>query len=220
MLEFNHAAARRQMIEQQVRTWNVLDPAVATVMDRIPRENYTPDRYRSLAYADSTIPIGHGEIMLAPKLQGQLLQALAIRPGDQALEIGTGTGYLSACLATLGAGVRSVEIREDFISMARENLAANRLGSIEVIREDGHTLSAAGPRYDAILVTGSLPVADETFLHRLALSGRLVWIVGEAPVMRVERVIRVGTNEWRTETLLETVVPPLIGVEPPRRFEF
>lgn len=220
MLEFNYAAARRQMIEQQVRTWEVLDPAVVAVMGRIPRERYAPDRYRNLAYADSAIPLGHGEIMLAPKLQGRLLQALAVHPGDQALEIGTGTGYLAACLAALGAQVRSIEIREDFVAIAREHLAAARLASIELVQEDGHTLPTEGPRYDVILVTGSLPVADTTFPHRLALSGRLVWIVGEAPTMRVERVIRVDTNEWRTEALLETVVPPLIGVEPPRHFEF
>lgn len=220
MLETNFEAARTQMVDQQVRGWGVLDPDVVAAMERLPRERFAPGRYSNLAYADSEIPIGQGQIMLRPSVQGRLLQAAQVGRGERVLEIGTGTGYLTACLAALGGAVRSVDIRADFVQAARQTLAEAGFDAVELAAEDAHTLSDEGPEWDVIVVTGSLPVRDPAFPRRLATGGRLVWIVGEAPVMRAEQVVRVAAAEWRSEGLFETVAPPLEGVHPPRRFEF
>lgn len=220
MLEVNLEVARRQMVEQQVRGWSVLDPDVIRVMAKLPRERYTPERYRNLAYADSTIPIGRGEIMLQPSVHGRILQAVQVQEGERVLEVGTGTGYLAACLAALGGRVRSVDVHEDFVRAARETLAAENFGQVEVAQEDAHALAPEGPEWDVIVVTGSLPVPEPSFPRRLAQNGRLLWIIGEEPAMRVELVTRVDKEEWRYEGQFETVVPALAGAVPPRRFEF
>lgn len=219
MLDFNLEQARLQMVDQQVRGWGVLDPQVGAVMERLPRERFAPDRYRNLAYADSEIPIGHGQIMLRPSVQGRLLQEMRVRDGQQVLEVGTGTGYLTACLAALGAQVQSAEIHPDLAEAARKALAAEGFGSVEVVAEDLHTLEPEGARYDAILVTGSLPERDPSFPRRLAVGGRLLWIIGSEPVMRAELVTRVAEDEWGYEGLFETVIPALEGARPARRFQ-
>ncbi len=220
MLEINLEVARRQMVDQQVRGWSVLDPEVVRVMAELPRERYTPTRYRNLAYADSAIPIDHGEIMLQPSVHGRILQAVQLQAGERVLEVGTGTGYLTACLAALGGRVRSVDIHEDFVQAARETLTAEGFGSVELACEDAHTLVPDGPDWDVIVVTGSLPVREPGFTQRLALNGRLLWIIGEAPAMRVELVTRVGADDCRHEGQFETVVPALAGASVPRRFRF
>lgn len=220
MLEINYETARLKMVNNQIRGWGVLDPAVCVAMQQLPRERFTPERYRNLAYADSEIPIGHGQVMLRPSVQARMLQALQVRTGDSVLDVGTGTGYLAACLAALGGRVRSVDIYDDFVSSARAALEAQGCEDIDLAVEDAHTLAKDGPEYDVILVTGSLPLADPAFGRRLAPGGRLAWIVGEAPVMRAEVVSRVGVDEWRTEGLFETAAVPLVGVKRPSRFEF
>lgn len=220
MLEINYETARLKMVDNQIRSWDVLDPSVCAVMQQLPRERFTPERYRNLAYADSEIPIGNGQVMLRPSVQARMLQAAQVHAGELALEIGTGTGYLAACLAALGARVRSVDIYDELVGAARTSLAAQGYDDVELAVEDAHTLAEDGPEYDVILVTGSLPLVDPAFGRRLAPGGRLVWIVGEAPAMRAELVTRVGADEWRTEGLFETAVAPLAGVERPRRFEF
>ena len=220
MLEINFEEARKQMVGQQIRGWDVLDPDVVDVMSRLPREHFVPEQYRNLAYADSEIPIGHGQIMLRPSVQGRVLQAAQVQHGERVLEIGTGSGYLSACLAALGGEVRSLEYHEDLANGAKKSLNATGNEGVVVVREDAHTLDADGAEYDVIIVTGSLPEADASFMRRLALNGRLVWFLGQAPAMRAEIVTRVEDEEWRREGLFETVVPPLIGTEPVRRFEF
>lgn len=220
MLEMNFEEARKQMVGQQIRGWDVLDTDVVDVMSRLPRERFVPEQYRNLAYADSEIPIGHGQIMLRPSVQGRTLQAAQVQHGERVLEIGTGTGYLSACLAALGGEVRSLEYHEDLANAAKKSLNAAGTEGVVVVREDAHTLDADGAEYDVIIVTGSLPEADSSFMRRLALGGRLVWFLGQAPAMRAELVTRVEDEEWRREGLFETVVPPLIGTEPVRKFEF
>ncbi|MGH8272936.1 MAG: protein-L-isoaspartate O-methyltransferase family protein [Gammaproteobacteria bacterium] len=220
MLEVNMAAARRQMVDQQVRGWGVIDTEVVAVMSELARERYAPERYRNLAYADSPIPIGHGEVMLLPSVQGRIMQAVQVAAGERVLEIGTGTGYLTACLAALGGRVRSVDIHEEFVAAAGEQLAADGFGRVELACADAHTLEAEGPEWHVIVVTGSLPERDPSFPRRLAEGGRLLWIVGEAPAMRVEVVTRTGSEEWRTTGLFETVVPALVGTSALRRFEF
>ncbi|HEX5313663.1 MAG TPA: protein-L-isoaspartate O-methyltransferase [Gammaproteobacteria bacterium] len=220
VLDVNFKATRRQMVDQQIRAWGVLDPRVVAVMGSMARERFVPERYRYVAYADSDIPIGHGEVMLVPKVQGRLLQALELEEGQRVLEIGTGTGYLTACLLALGAAVSSVDIHEDFVRSAAQNLEAEGFRGADIQQEDAHTLAAAGPQYDAILVTGSLPVADPSFPRRLAVGGRLVWILGQEPAMRAEVLFRLGDDEWRSRGLFETVAPALKGTAAPRRFDF
>ncbi len=220
MLEMNFEEARKQMVGQQIRGWDVLDPDVVDVMSRLPREQFVPEQYRNLAYADSEIPIGHGQIMLRPSVQGRILQAAQVQRGERVLEIGTGTGYLAACLAALGGEVRSLEYHEDLVNIAQKSLSAAGTEDVVVVHEDAHTLDADGAAYDVIMVTGSLPAGDRSFMQRLAHGGRLVWFLGQAPVMRAELVTRVEDDEWRREGLFETVVPPLIGAAPIHSFEF
>lgn len=220
MLEINLEEARRQMVDQQVRGDRVLDPDVLGVMAELPRHEFAPERYRNLAYADSKIPIGHAEVMLAPGIHGRLLQAVAVEKGERVLEVGTGSGYLTACLAALGGRVRSVDVHEDFVEGARKRLRDNGFGGVELACEDAHELRARDASWDVIVVTGSLPERERSFPRRLARGGRLIWIIGAEPAMRVELVTRLGAEEWRREGQFETVVKALQGTVRRRSFEF
>ncbi len=214
MIDVN--SARRQMIEQQVRAWDVLDLAVLQAMERVPREEFAPPHYRDLAFADMNLPLGHGQHMLSPKLEGRILQALEIQPGDRVLEIGTGSGYFAACLGALAQSVHSVEIYADLADAARANLLRARALNVAVETADAFTRADAA-LYDVIALTGALPVYDPRFEHMLAEGGRLFAVVGEQPVMEARRVTRTGPDDWLREGLFETVIEPLIhAVEPPR----
>ena len=212
-------AARQQMVDQQIRTWEVLDPRVLDVFSMVPREAFVPQHYRELAFADSSLPIGRGQSMLAPKIQGRILQALSVAPTDNVLEVGTGTGYLAACLSLLGAATRSLDIHAEFTAAARTNLRAVPGARVELETRDAFAAAPLG-EYDAIAVTGSLPVYDARFERSLRLGGRLFAIVGEAPVMDAILVRRVDNSEWIRESLFETVVEPLINATAAQRFVF
>ena len=209
--------ARTQMVNQQVRTWDVLDPAILAVMAAIPREQFVPPRYRELAFADTCIPLPGGQAMLAPKLEGRLLQALAPAPAERILEVGTGSGFMTACLAALGNTVTSLEILPELANTARTRLAGYR--GAEVQNMDVFDFVPTG-RFDLIAVTGSLPVYDRRFGDWLAVGGRLFVVTGSAPQMEARLVRRLGENEWTTEVLLETVVPPLINAPGHQPFTF
>ncbi len=213
------AAARRQMVDQQIRTWEVLDERVLDALGAIPREAFVPAGFEGLAFADAPIPIGFGQTMLAPNMHGRILQSLAINPADSVLEIGTGTGYLGACLALLARKVKSIDIRPEFVALARHNLSEARGTGVEVELRDAF---AAGPlgEFDAIAVTGSMPVYDARFAEALAPGGRLFAIVGTAPVMEAILVRRVRGAEWTRERRVETVVAPVPGAAPPNGFVF
>ena len=172
-------AARRQMIEQQVRAWEVLDPGVLSVMERVPREEFAPAPYRELAFADLCVPLGHGQSMLAPSLEGRILQALAVQANDRVLEVGTGSGYFAACLGGLARSVRSLEIFADLAGAARDNLARTGANNVTVEVMDAMTFEADGG-YDVIALTGSLPVYDPRFERALAMGGRLFVVTGQA----------------------------------------
>jgi protein-L-isoaspartate(D-aspartate) O-methyltransferase len=215
----NIEAAREQMIEQQVRTWDVLDEGVLNVMRLIHREQFAPAPYREVAFADSPIPLPHGQSMLPAKVHGRILQALAVEPDNVALEIGAGTGYLSACLGRLAARVRCLEIFPDLAEQARNNLLAAAINNVAVEVTDAMQLDAPG-EYDVIAVTGSLPIYDERFQQALRIGGRLFVIVGQAPVMEAWKVTRVGEREWLREGLFETVVEPLVNAPRPSAFVF
>ena len=212
-------AARQQMVDQQIRTWEVLDPRVLDVFAVVPREAVVPPEYRELAFADTPIPIGLGQSMLAPKIQGRILQALSIAADDSVLEVGSGNGYLAACLSLLGSSTRSIDIHPQFTAAAKANLRAVARASVEFETRDAFDSAPLG-EYDAIAVTGSLPVYDARFERSLRLGGRLFAIVGEAPVMDAILVRRVDNAEWIRESLFETVVEPLINATAAQRFVF
>jgi protein-L-isoaspartate(D-aspartate) O-methyltransferase len=212
-------AARQQMVDQQIRTWEVLDPRVLDVFATVPREAFVPPEYRELAFADTPIPIGLGQSMLAPKIQGRILQALSVAAGDRVLEVGSGNGYLAACLSLLGSSTRSIDIHPQFTAVATANLRAVARASVEFETRDAFASAPLG-EYDAIAVTGSLPVYDARFERSLRVGGRLFAIVGEAPVMDAILVRRVDTAEWIRESLFETVVEALINATAAQRFIF
>jgi protein-L-isoaspartate(D-aspartate) O-methyltransferase len=212
-------AARQQMVDQQIRTWEVLDPRVLDVFAVVPREAFVPPEYRELAFADTPIPIGLGQSMLAPKIQGRILQALSIAADDSVLEVGSGNGYLAACLSLLGSSTRSIDIHPQFTAAAKANLRAVPRASVEFETRDAFAAAPLG-EYDAIAVTGSLPVYDARFERSLRLGGRLFAIVGEAPVMDAILVRRVDNTEWIRESLFETVIEPLINATAAQRFVF
>ena len=215
----NVDAARTKMVEQQVRAWAVLDPGVLDVLARGPRERFVPPRYRDLAFADTPIPLGHGQVMMAPNVEGRVLQALAIGPADEVLEIGTGSGFFTACLATLGGEVTSVDIFPEFVEQAKQRLTEVGLANVELQVRDASRLDEDS-RYDVVAVTGSVPVYEPSFAAALRPGGRLYVTVGEPPVMEALRVTRLSEGEWLREGLFETSLPPLINAEAPPRFEF
>ena len=212
--------ARFNMIEQQIRTWDVLDQTVLDVMNTVPREQFVPENCRLLAFADTSIPLGHDQVMMAPKLEGRLLQALAIKPGDSVLEIGTGSGYLTACLAKLGKHVTSIDIVPDFTTAAAAKLEAVSINNVTLETADAAEGIEGDQRYDAIAVTGSLPLLQQQFQNNLAIGGRLFIITGSLPIMEARLITRVDENNWSTESLLETCIPPLLHAAQPQTFAF
>jgi protein-L-isoaspartate(D-aspartate) O-methyltransferase len=212
-------AARQQMVDQQIRTWEVLDPRVLDVLSAVPREAFVPAAYRELAFADTPIPIGFGQSMLAPLLQGRILQALGIGPDDSVLEVGTGTGYLSACLGLLASSTHSIDIRGEFTAMATANLRAVPQARVRLETRDA-LHGASLDEYDVIAVTGSLPLYDTRFEKALRVGGRLFAVVGVAPVMDAVLIRRVDSAEWIRESLFETVIDPLANAAAPQGFVF
>jgi protein-L-isoaspartate(D-aspartate) O-methyltransferase len=215
----NFDSARVQMVEQQVRAWDVLDEKVLDTLTQVPREHFVPEAYRELAFADTAIDLGHGETMMTPQQEGRLLQALEPRKTDNVLEIGTGSGFLTACLARLAGRVRSMEIHEHFCIRAREKLAALEFDNVNIDCADAMNLAQRN-RYDAVAVTGSVPHLERRFQDALKIGGRLFVIVGKAPVMEALLITRVTEDEWLRQTLFETVVPPLKNVPEITHFEF
>jgi protein-L-isoaspartate(D-aspartate) O-methyltransferase len=215
--------AREQMIEHQVRAWEVLDARVLSILRTIRRELFVPESSAYLAFADTDVPLPHGQHMLRPNVVGRMLQALALTGTERVLEIGAGSGYVTACLGASAKHVRSLELYEQLTGLARRNLAVADVNNTEVITadamQDGNQ-AAAGNRYDAIAVTGSLPVYDERFQRQLEIGGRLFVIVGDAPVMGARLVRRVSETGWVTESLFETVVDPLQNARRPPGFSF
>lgn len=207
------------MLGQQIRAWEVLDARVLDVLGNVPRESFVPPSSRDLAFADTEIPLGHGQVMMAPKVEGRLLQALALSPADRVLEIGTGSGYLSACLAQLSDQVLSIDIFPDFLESAKEKLGAIGCRNVTLEEQDGLRLQAAG-RYDAVAVTGSVPILEKSLVEMLRPRGRLFAVVGREPIMEAQLITHLGDGQFHTESLFETVLPPLVGVDTAPPFQF
>ncbi len=218
-MNVNVEAARTQMVNQQVRAWDVLDPAVLAVLAQVPREQFVPPRFRNLAFADIAIPLGSGQSMMTPQVEGRLLQALTLRGTDRVLEVGTGSGFLAACLARLTSQVTSLELLPELADTARRNLRGVSTWNTEVLTGDVFGFRPDTP-YDVIAVTGSLPKPDDRFQHWLADGGRLFLVTGEDPLMRARLVTRQGPDQWSTTTLFETSLPALLHAAPPSKFIF
>lgn len=215
------ANAREQMIEQQVRAWDVLDERVLGIFRKIPRDHFVPAEQRYMAYADLEVPLPKAQHMLRPSVAGRLLQALELRATDRVLEIGAGSGFLTACLASVCAHVESIEVIPELAELAKSNLATLSIGNAHIVTADAFaTVAASTPRYAAIAVTGSLPQPDERFQRHLEIGGRLFVVVGEAPVMTAQLIRRTAEDAWTTESLFETVVDPLINARRPQEFTF
>ncbi len=210
---------REQMIEQQVRAWDVLDARVLETLRRVPRAQFVPGSHRFLAYADMEVPLPNGQHMLRPSVVGRLLQALELTGTEQVLEIGSGSGYVTACLRAAAASVRSLEIYPDLAALARGNVAALGLKDVEIVTADALGDPESG-LFEAIAVTASLPVYDDRFERRLAVAGRLFVVVGDPPVMEARVIRRVSEDAWGVESLFETVIDPMVHATRPAAFVF
>ncbi len=209
--------ARYQMLRQQIRAWEVLDDRVLDALGATRRERFVPAEYADVAFADLEIPLPHGQRMMAPSVEGRLLQSLQIGPVDRVLEIGTGSGFLTACLAWLADSVISVDIFADFIDAAGPKLEQSDLANVELHVADGLSLDYEG-EFDAIAVTGSVPELDERFIRMLRPGGRLFVVTGRKPIMEAQLVTLHAYGNWTRQSLFETLLAPLVNADTPPRF--
>jgi protein-L-isoaspartate(D-aspartate) O-methyltransferase len=216
----NIEEARFNMVEQQVRTWDVLDQNVLGLMERAPREAFVPEAFRTLAYADISVPLAHGQCMLPPRIEARMLQSLRLDSADRVLEIGTGSGFFTYMLAALAGHVVSVELHPDLLESARLRLEAHNAFNITLEQGDGVAGRASGAPYDVIAMTGSIPILSEQLEQQLSIGGRLFVVVGEAPAMEAMLIERLSESQWRRDELFETVIPPLTGAPSHSQFEF
>lgn len=212
--------ARFNMIEQQIRPWDVLNQDVLSLLGGVARENFTPVDYQSLAYADIAVPLQHGRLMMKPVLVARMLQALELHKTDRVLEIGTGSGYASALMAGLALHVDTVDINEDIHAFAKGNLAAAGIDNVTCHHGDGAAGWGEDARYDVIAITGSMPVVPDVFLQSLNRGGRMFVVVGVAPAMEAMLIRRTDEDEWSRESLFETDLPILDNAQQETVFKF
>lgn len=216
----NIEQARFNMIEQQIRTWEVLDPDVLDLLFQVRREDFVPPAQRELAFADLEIPLGHGESMMQPKVEARILQELAVQAHEDVYEVGTGSGYLTALLARRGRHVTSAEIHADLHAAAGEHLRAAGIANATLLQGDSARAPLSESAYDVIVVTGSMPVLPQAFLDRLKPGGRLFAVVGDLPVMKAVLVRQPVAGSFQHTELFETLLKPLVNAAQPARFRF
>jgi protein-L-isoaspartate(D-aspartate) O-methyltransferase len=216
----NPEQARTNMVEQQIRTWEVLDQDVLDLLYVVPREEFVPPQHRALAFTDMEIPIGEGERMWQPKMEARVLQELALRRTDRVLEVGTGSGYFTALLSHRAAHVLSVEIHPRLAAFGRANLEKHGADNVTLELGDAARGWTAGAPYDAIVLTGSTPLLPAALPGQLAPGGRLFAVGGEAPAMTARLIVSAGAGGTRSSDLFETVIKPLVNAEQPSRFRF
>jgi len=216
----NFDQARANMVEQQIRPWEVLDQDVLDLLYAVPREAFVPAVSKALAFCDLEVPLPEGERMWAPKIEARVLQALGVKKSDRVLEVGTGSGYLTALLAHRAQHVHSVEIKPALAAFGRENLARHGLENVTLETADGARGFPRHAPYDVIVLTGSVPVLPRGLVEQLAAGGRLFAVVGDAPVMEARLVVRAASGACRETDLFETLLAPLANAEQPSRFRF
>lgn len=216
--------ARFNMVEQQIRTWEVLDQDVLDLLFTVKREDFVPAAYRSIAFTDMEIPLGHGQVMWAPKIEARVIQELAPGTKDHVLEIGTGSGYLTALLAKRAASVTSIELHQDFSQSAAQKLHAAGINNVQFKTGDAvqfpASLVGTQGKFDVIVLTGSMPVLPHAWLDALNPGGRLFAIIGDAPAMKATLFTNSGNAAFASSEIFETVVAPLVNAPQPERFSF
>jgi protein-L-isoaspartate(D-aspartate) O-methyltransferase len=212
--------ARFNMIEQQIRTWEVLDPQVLDLLFEVKREDFVPAEHRALAFADLEVPLGHGETMMQPKVEARILQELDVQPHEAVYEVGTGSGYLAALLAHRARHVTSAEIHPDLRARAAMNLKSAGIDNVTLIEGDSAAAPLGESAFDVIVVTGSMPILPQSFLDRLAPGGRLFAVLGDRPVMKAVIVRQPVAGSFQHVELFETLVKPLVNAPQPSRFRF
>ena len=212
--------ARFNMVEQQIRTWEVLDPDILDLLFRVKREQFVPPEHRDLAFADLEIPIGHDEAMMQPKVEARVLQELAIQPHETVYEVGTGSGYFTALAASRARHVTSAEIHPDLSGLAAGNLRRAGIANVTLVQGDSAQSPLIDSAVDVLVVTGSMPFIPQAFLDRLSPGGRLFAVVGDAPVMEALLVRHPERGAFQQVKLFETLVKPLVNAQQPARFRF
>jgi protein-L-isoaspartate(D-aspartate) O-methyltransferase len=220
MPQLNIEQARFNMIEQQIRPWDVLEQRVLDLISQVPREIFVPMAYRNLAFVDINIPLDNEQVMMSPKLEGRILQTLMLHPNDTVLEIGTGSGYLTALLAKFAKHVDSVDIFDDFVTTAADKLNALNINNVSLETGDAINGWKKNTHYDVIVLTGSVPVLKPHFQAQLTEGGCLFAIVGEEPIMQAQLIKRISEKEFELEVLFETSLPPLVGAPSEDGFVF
>jgi protein-L-isoaspartate(D-aspartate) O-methyltransferase len=220
MANMNIEQARHNMIEQQIRPWDVLDQGVLDLMMCSPREDFVAPAHRNLAFVDMELPIGHGETMMFPRVEARMLQALKIQPGDRILEVGTGSGFVTMMLARLGSYVYSVEINEELALAAGKRLAEHGVENINIKVGNAASGWSNNQPYDVIAITGSLPFLPESFKQDLQIGGRLFAVIGEGPSMMAKLITRLNANEWKEEVVFDTYQAPLNNAAGSDSFQF
>ena len=212
--------ARFNMVEQQIRPWQVLDPAVLHTLQHIARELFVPSAFQALAYTDTDIPLGHGQSMVAPRIDARLLHDVKLKPTDSVLEIGTGSGYLTALLADRSQHVVSLEINPELHALALANLQSAGIRNVDVRLADGSAGAGEDGPFDAVVLGGSVHEVPPALLQQLKIGGRLIAIVGEEPVMQATLYTRTSESAWDHRELWDTTAPRLMGFPEPSRFHF
>ena len=219
-MSMNFEQARFNMVEQQVRTWEVLDVRVLELLEKTHREDFVPVRYRKMAFTDTPIPLDHGQTMMKPVVEGRLLQALELKPDETALEIGTGSGFITACLAQMAKHVVSVDIHEQFANEVAGKLKEKGIHNVEL--ETGNAMTGWQPEqaHDVLVVTGSVPSVPDHFRGWVNPGGRIFIVCGDEPAMEAKLLTKLNATEWREESLFETDLPRLVDAEKAPEFEF